>query len=145
MSILDLFEEEDTTARRRGEHILVVDDERDVREGLGRLLSLEGYEVTTAENGLVALERAKSRRFDLVLTDLRMPLMGGVETLMGLKQLHPGMPVIVVTAYASDETATRCMGEGAYGYVMKPFELDHLLRVIREAVPTGKAALQEAS
>jgi DNA-binding NtrC family response regulator len=145
MSILEFFEEEDTTVRRRGEHILVVDDERDVREGLGRLLSLEGYDVTTAENGLVALERARCRRFDLVLTDLRMPLMGGVETLMGMKQLHPDMPVVVVTGFASDETATRCIREGAYGYVMKPFELDHLLRVIREAVPTGRVALQGAS
>lgn len=141
MSILDFFEEEDATVKRRGEHILVVDDERDVREGLGRLLFLEGYDVTMAENGLVALERAKSRRFDLVLTDLRMPLMGGVETLIGMKELHPDMPVIVVTGFSPDETTTRCIREGAYGYVMKPFELDHLLRVIREAVPTGKVAL----
>ena len=68
--------------------------------------------------------------------------MDGVQTLMGLKRIHPGMPVVVVTAYASDETAARCKREGAYGYVMKPFDLDELLRVIEEAVPTGKRPLQ---
>jgi DNA-binding NtrC family response regulator len=142
MSVADFFGEEELGVKKRGEHILVVDDERDVREGLGRLLEMEGYDVTIAENGLVAIDRAKERCFDLVITDLRMPGLGGVETLKGLKQLHPRMPVIVVTAYASDETAARCIREGAYGYVMKPFELDHLLRVIEEAVPTGKAPLQ---
>jgi len=142
MNAMDLFEDEDSTVKKRGEHILVVDDEPDVREGLGKLLEMEGYDVTTAENGLVAIERAKVRRFDLVITDLRMPGLGGVETLKGLKQLHPGMPVIVVTAYASDETTARCKREGAYGYVMKPFDLDKLLRVIEEAVPTGKTPLQ---
>jgi CheY-like chemotaxis protein len=141
MNITDLFGDEDTAVKKRGEHILVVDDEEDVREGLGRLLEMEGYDVTTAENGLVALERAKEQRFDLVLTDLRMPGLGGVETLIGLKQLHPEMPVIMVTAYASAETVDRCKHEGAYGYVMKPFDLKHLLRVIEEAVPTGKPPL----
>lgn len=135
---MDLFEDEEPMVKKRGEHILVVDDERDVREGLGKLLEMEGYDVTTAENGLVALERARTRRFDLVLTDLRMPGLDGVETLMGLKQLHPTMPVIIVTAYASGETADRCKREGAYGYVLKPFDLDELLRTIEEAVPTGK-------
>lgn len=142
MNVTDLFEDEGPVIKKRGEHILVVDDEHDVREGLGKLLEMEGYDVTTAENGLVAVERAKLQRFDLVLTDLRMPGMDGVETLMELKRLHPGMPVIVVTAYASDETAARCEHEGAYGYVMKPFDLDELLQVIEEAVPTGRGPLQ---
>lgn len=139
---VDFFEDEEPVVKKRGEHLLVVDDERDVREGLGKLLELAGYDITTAENGLVAIERAKTRRFDLVLTDLRMPGLDGVGTLMGLKQLHPSMPVIIVTAYASNETAARCKSEGAYGYVLKPFDLVELLRVIEEAVPTGKAPLQ---
>jgi DNA-binding NtrC family response regulator len=142
MNVTDLFEDEEPVVKKRGEHILVVDDERDVREGLGKLLELEGYDVTTAENGQVAIERAKTQRFDLVLTDLRMPGLDGVQTLTGLKQIHPGMPVIIVTAYVSDETAARCEREGAYGYVMKPFDLDELLRIIEEAVPSGKRPLQ---
>lgn len=140
MSILDLFGEEEPKPRRRDEHLLVVDDEQDVRESLMKLLTMEGYQVTTAESGAVALEQAKSRSFDLALTDLRMPGMSGVETLMGLKQLHPRMPVIVVTGYASREMTDRCMREGAYGYVMKPFELNHLLRLIEEAILASKAA-----
>lgn len=134
MSSLDFWEEEEPKTPKRDEHILVVDDEKDVREGLASLLVMEGYEVTTAENGAAAIERAKLRRFDLILTDLRMPGMSGVETLTGLKQLHPDVPVLVVTGYASDETAERCMREGAYGYVMKPFDLDQLLRLIPEAI-----------
>jgi two-component system response regulator PilR (NtrC family) len=142
MNILDLSGEDVPETQKRNEHILVVDDEADVREGLRQLLSMEGYEVTTAESGAVALERAKPRRFDLVLTDLRMPGMSGVETLMGLKQLHPSMPVVVVTGYASNETTARCTREGAFGYVLKPFDLNHLLRVIQEAIVAGKAGLQ---
>ncbi|MBN1208481.1 MAG: response regulator [Myxococcaceae bacterium] len=134
MSLFDQWDKEDAQAKVRHGHILVVDDEQDVREGLASLLSLEGFEVTTAQNGTVALERAKATRFDLALTDLRMPGLSGVETLMGLKRLQPDMPVIVVTGYASDEATARCMSEGAYDYITKPFDLDQLLRLIHAAV-----------
>jgi DNA-binding NtrC family response regulator len=145
MSILDLFGEEQPKPRKRDEHLLVIDDEEDVRESIRKLFAREGYQVTTAESGAAALEQAKSRSFDLVLTDLRMPGMSGVETLMGLKRLHPRMPVIVVTGYASHETTDRCLREGAYGYVMKPFELDHLLRLVDEAIVASRATPPGAS
>lgn len=145
MNILDLWDEEDAKAPKRDEHILVVDDEPDVREGLANLLSMEGYTVTTAENGAVALERAKSHEFDLVLTDLRMPGISGVETLVGLKKLHPDLKVIVLTGFASDATVGDCMLKGAYGCVLKPFNLDELLSQIEKAISEGRPPRQQPS
>jgi DNA-binding NtrC family response regulator len=120
------------------EHVLVIDDEEDIRESLAEILSLEGYEVTTAESGATAIERAKLARFSLVITDLKMPGMDGIEVLVRLKQLHPGLPVIVATGYASDETASRCRREGAYDYIRKPFDLDDLLRLITQALQASR-------
>jgi DNA-binding NtrC family response regulator len=134
MSLLDLFGEEAPARRQNRGRLLVVDDERDVREGIETLLQMEGYDVATAENGTLALEQAKTTAFDLVLTDMRMPGLSGLETLMGLRQLHPNLRVIVVTGYASEETAARCRSEGAYGFITKPFDVKHLLRLIEKAV-----------
>lgn len=121
----------------RREHVLVIDDEADIRESLEEILSLEGYEVTTAESGAAAIERAKTAHFDLVITDLKMPGMDGIEVLVRLKQLHPDMQVLVATGYASNETASTCLREGAYDYIRKPFDLDDLLRLIRKAIQAG--------
>lgn len=138
MNVLDFWEDEAPITRKRHEHILVVDDEFDVRQGLAKLLEFEGYQVSTAENGTVALERAKTAEFDLVLTDLRMPGLSGVETLIGLKKLHPGLQVIVVTGFASDATAANCLREGAFDIVTKPFDLNQLLALIEKAVEAQK-------
>lgn len=138
MNVVDFWEEDFAPARKHHERILVVDDEFDVREGIAKLLGMEGYEVTTAENGARAIERAKASDFDLVLTDLRMPGMSGVETLMGLKELHPDLTVIVVTGFASDATAANCLREGAYDIVTKPFDLNQLLSLIEKALEAGK-------
>lgn len=138
MNVLDFWEDEAPITRKRHEHILVVDDEFDVRQGLAKLLEFEGYQVSTAENGTVALERAKTAEFDLVLTDLRMPGLSGVETLIGLKKLHPGLQVIVVTGFASDATAANCLREGAFDIVTKPFDLNQLLSLIEKAIEAQK-------
>jgi DNA-binding NtrC family response regulator len=138
MNVLDFWEDDAPLVRKHHERILVVDDELDVRQGLAKLLELEGYQVTTAENGTVALERAKAAEFDLVLTDLRMPGLSGVETLIGLKRLHPELKVIVVTGFASDATAANCLREGAFDIVAKPFDLNQLLSLIEKAVEADK-------
>ncbi|WP_437554370.1 response regulator [Sorangium sp. So ce327] len=114
--------------------VLVIDDEPDIRETLDTFLSFEGYEVATAATGEAAVEQVQGEPFDLVITDLRMPGMGGDETLAALKRLHPNLPVIVVTAHASDTAAARCMKEGALWIVRKPVDLDDLLRLVRAAV-----------
>jgi DNA-binding NtrC family response regulator len=142
MSDLDLFgEEEEVRRKKKSGRILVVDDEHDVRESIKRFLTYEGYEVTTAESGAVAVERASAEPFDVVLTDLRMPGMSGLETLIALKRQQPDLPVILVTGYASAETVSQCMREGAFDYVNKPFELPDMLRLIQAAIDTRGGGL----
>jgi two-component system response regulator PilR (NtrC family) len=114
--------------------ILVIDDEADIRETLDALLCSVGYEVSTAENGGVAVERAEREHFDLVITDLRMPGMSGVETVAALRRIKPGLSVIVVSGYVSDASALRCREEGALQIVAKPFDIDDLLHIVEVAL-----------
>ncbi|WP_437964839.1 response regulator [Sorangium sp. So ce260] len=122
---------ERSTGRQR---VLVIDDEPAIRETLDTFLSWEGYEVATAESGEAAVKQAKEEQFDLAITDLRMPGMAGDETVAALKRLHPNLPVIVVTGYASDEAAMRCSKEGAIRIVRKPVQLEDLLSLVKAAL-----------
>src|SRR5262252_7855803 len=99
--------------------VLVIDDEPGVREMLCHELSQEGFEVEMAESGHAAVEAVKRRKFDLAVTDLRMPGMDGVATVEALRSLDSNIEVIVATAYASVETAVACMKRGAYDYIEK--------------------------
>ena len=107
--------------------VLVIDDEKDMREMLAFNLNQEGFEVVSAENGEAAVEAVKKRKFDLAVTDLKMPGMGGVATVAALKEIDPDIEIIVATGYASVETAVACMRHGAYDYICKPFSLQELL------------------
>ena len=120
--------------------ILVIDDEEDLREMLEFILASEGFEVVTVESGLAAIELARARAFDLAITDMRMPGINGIETLTALKQIDASIEVIVVTGYASEQTAAECMKRGAYGYLTKPFELADLLPLIGGALARRTAA-----
>ncbi|WP_437807987.1 response regulator [Sorangium sp. So ce1078] len=122
---------ERSTGRQR---VLVIDDEPAIRETLDTFLSWEGYEVATAESGEAAVKQAEEEQFDLAITDLRMPGMAGDETVAALKRLHPSLPVIVVTGYASDEAARRCSKEGAIRIVRKPVQLEDLLSLVKAAL-----------
>jgi two-component system response regulator PilR (NtrC family) len=113
---------------------LVVDDEPDIRDSIDVILSLEGYEVATAESGDAAVERVKKMPFDLVITDLRMPGKSGVDTLAELKQLNPGLPVIVLTGYASDRSTSRCRASGGAQIMRKPLRLAELLTMVQGAL-----------
>ncbi|MDX9822043.1 MAG: sigma-54 dependent transcriptional regulator [Syntrophales bacterium] len=114
--------------------VLVVDDDAGLREMLEIMLTREGYSVVGEGDGLKALNRCRKERFDLVLTDLKMPKMDGLEFLKSIKESSPGTQVILITAYATGETAVRAMKEGAYDYVEKDFDVDDLKRLIREAL-----------
>jgi DNA-binding NtrC family response regulator len=114
--------------------LLVIDDEEDVREMLEFILSAEGFDVATVDGGLAAIELARVRSFDLAITDMRMPGMNGIETLVALKQRDPSMEVVVVTGYASEQTAAECIRLGAYGYLRKPFEIAELRPLIDGAL-----------
>jgi DNA-binding NtrC family response regulator len=122
---------EHPAGRRR---VLIIDDEPAIRESLDTFLSWEGYEVATAESGEAAVEQAKREAFDLAITDLRMPGMGGDETVAALKRINPSLPVIVVTGFASDEAAVRCSKEGAFRIISKPVQLEDLLRLMEAAL-----------
>ena len=110
--------------------LMVIDDEEDLREMLEFLLSGEGFEVQAVDSGMAAVKLASEQRFDLAITDMRMPGMNGIETLTALKEIDASMEIIVATGYASEQTAAECMRRGAYGYLRKPFELAELRTLI---------------
>ncbi len=115
-------------------NILVVDDERGMREFLDIMLQKEGYRVRCAESGKEAIEAIRHEAFDLVITDIRMKPVNGLDVLKQCKVLSPGTVVIIISAYASTETAVSAMQEGAYDYLPKPFNVDEIRTVIANAL-----------
>ena len=114
--------------------ILVVDDDQGMREFLEIMLTKEGYSVNTASDAGKALSRCRKETFDLIITDLKMPKMDGIGFLREVKDVSPETLVILITAYASGETAVTAMHEGAYDYIEKDFAIDDLKRIIRDAL-----------
>jgi DNA-binding NtrC family response regulator len=108
------------------ERLLIVDDDQLMRSALYESLSSFGYEVDTAENGADALVKFKDGQFAVVITDMRMPKMSGMDVLRGVKRISPQTPVILITAYGTVSTAVEAMKEGAAEFIMKPFSLDDL-------------------
>jgi DNA-binding NtrC family response regulator len=125
-------------------HILVVDDEASARSALAELLKGEGYVVETAGDGFKALGKLEEFSPSLVLSDLNMPGMDGVELLRKLKETNPELPVVLMTAFGGVETAVSAMREGAIDYLTKPLNMDELLIVVQRALEQSKLR-QEAS
>ncbi len=123
-------------------HILVVDDERDICRALEFLLSREGYKVSTAYSGDDALKKFKEYRFDLVLTDLKMEGMSGIELLEKIKEIDPSTIVIIMTAYASVDSAVEAMKKGAADYIVKPFVNDDVKMTIRRLLEHRELQLE---
>lgn len=121
-------------ACRARSRCLVVDDDRAACRLLQGVLAKEGYRVETAESGQEALEKATATLFDVVLADVRMPDLDGLEVLRALKPLSPGTLVIMMTAFGSIETAIEAIKEGAYDYISKPFRLDELKLTVTRAL-----------
>jgi DNA-binding NtrC family response regulator len=117
--------------------ILVIDDEDIVRTSCSRTLSPEGFEVSLARNGVEGLRMAGEDRFDLVLTDLKMPDMDGIEVLRSIKGKWPDTEVIIVTGYQTVDTAVKAIKLGAYDYIEKPFTPDALISAVTAAL-SGK-------
>ncbi len=118
--------------------ILVADDERAIREGCHRVLTNHGYQVLIAENGQVALETLSRNVVDILLLDLKMPVMGGEEVLEIVRKEHPQIPVIIITGHGTVDTAVECMKKGAYDFVTKPFQLDPFLLIVSRAADKRK-------
>src|SRR5205809_1524647 len=114
--------------------VLVVDDERRQRDILQMILEAEGYETTAAGNGRQALQAAGADTFDVVLTDLKMPDMNGIEVLSELLALQPSPLVVLMTAHGTIDSAVDAMRKGAFDYLTKPLEKDELLLVLRRAM-----------
>ncbi|MEQ1724137.1 MAG: response regulator, partial [Pseudobdellovibrio sp.] len=114
--------------------ILVVDDEESIREFLEIMLKKENYEVTTAEDGLRAKEILSKKSFDMVISDMQMPNVTGIELLKYVKESYPDIVFMMITAFGTTETAVDAMKMGAYDYVTKPFKIDEVRLNIANAL-----------
>jgi len=122
--------------------ILIVDDEKNIREGLGKALQLDGYDVVLAEDGNVALEAINNYEIDLVISDLKMPGMQGEELLKHITSAYPTIQVIILTGYGTIETAVNAMRAGAYDFLTKPVNLDRLSLLVSRALSKRDLVLQ---
>ena len=123
--------------------LLVVDDEESVRNLLQRILEEAGYQVSTAANGKEALYKVSLGETELVLLDIKMPEMSGIEVLSKLSADSPDTCAIMVTSIAETETAVEAMKLGAYDYILKPFDRDDVLQKVLGAIERWKRQLQE--
>jgi DNA-binding NtrC family response regulator len=121
------------TSKNRG-NILIVDDEMVVRDSLGKWFTTEGYHIRTVQSGREALETIQKRDFDLALIDIKMPGMDGLELQNRLRQIDPELLLIIMTGYASVETAVQALKRGAYDYITKPFDPDELVHLVSKAL-----------
>ncbi len=115
-------------------NILVVEDKDSMRSMLSQTLTEEGYRVDTAEDGRKALDLVANKSYDLVLTDLRMPRLDGLQVLSGIKEIDADTAVIVMTAYGTIEDAVNAMKSGAYDFITKPLDTDHLCVLVNRAL-----------
>jgi DNA-binding NtrC family response regulator len=113
--------------------VLLVDDEESFVEYLGKRLSARGMQVSISLSGEAALERVKTQELDVVILDVRMPGMSGVETLRELRKLRPELQVIMLTGHASIESGVEGMKLGAFDYLVKPCDIEVLTKAINEA------------
>lgn len=117
------------------EKILIVDDEPDMLRLLSMMLkSKTAYDVTTTNNPVEALELAKKNKFDILITDLKMPGLDGIELLNAVRSFDPDIPIIIITAYATAESAAEAMEKNAFDFITKPFRKEQIIFTIDKAV-----------
>ena len=116
--------------------ILVIEDEAAIRRVLTKILSEESdtYQVEEAEDGLVGIEKIKNDDYDLILCDIKMPKMDGVEVLEAIKKIKPEIPVVMISGHGDLDTAVNTMRLGAFDYISKPPDLNRLLNTVRNAL-----------
>ncbi len=122
--------------------VLVVDDEKFIRDILADFLGLEGYFVRTASDGVSALDVLHASRFDVVISDLKMPRMGGIELLEAIPRISPNTLTIIMTGFGTVETAIEAMKRGAYDYVLKPFKMDEVIHIVRRGIDKQRLAAE---
>lgn len=114
--------------------VLIVDDEQLIRDILADFLGMEGYQVRTAGDGMAALEELSRSRYDLLLSDLKMPKMGGLELLEQVRVRYPHLLTVLMTGFGTVETAIVAMQRGAYDYILKPFKAEEVIRVVQRGI-----------
>lgn len=122
---------------------LVIDDEQIVLDSVGTLLRDEGFDVDVSLNGREGLDWAIERKYDVLLTDIRMPDIGGIRVLRDVKRVHPSLPVIMITGYASVDSAVQAMKLGAADYIEKPFEPEQLIDSVNRALGVSPEAEEQ--
>ena len=127
------------------DQILVVDDEANLRKVLAAQLGRDGYEVHTAVDGEAALAFLREHHVDLVITDLRMPKLGGMDLLRSALREQPDLPVIILTAHGTVDTAVEALKTGAFDYISKPFDKDEVRLIVDKALKTRALARQDAT
>ncbi len=120
------------------QNILVVDDERSMREFLDIMLAKEGYQVSLAVSGEEACQILEEKKFDLLITDIRMEDVDGLDVLKKAKELSPETVVVMISAFATAETAVEAMREGAYDYIPKPFKVREFKKIVKDALQSKK-------
>ena len=123
--------------------ILVIDDERAIRNTLKEILEMESHEVETAENGRIALDKAKQQQFDLIFSDIKMPELDGMELLTALREAEIDSPVVMISGHGTIETAVECIKKGAFDFIIKPIDLNRLLITTKNALE--KKTLQRSA
>jgi nitrogen regulation protein NR(I) len=118
--------------------ILIIDDDDQLRKSFHKLLTEEGYRVKSAASGEAGLELVKSQIPDLIVLDIRLPGMNGLETFQAIHGIEPKLPVIVMTAYGTTETAIEATKMGAFDYILKPFDIPDMLSVIKHGLEAGR-------
>lgn len=144
---LDYTREAKSLKRAEVEHpkarILCVDDEEVILDSFRKILVLDGYSVDTVQTGQEALGLLQTHHYDFVFTDLKMPAMSGVDVTKSVKHIRPDIDVVIITGYATVETAVECMKYGAMDYVQKPFTEDELLAFVKQALIKRQDRIQK--
>jgi len=122
--------------------ILVVDDEKSIRDSIKMILEYEHYEVDLAEDGAKALMKIENNNFDLVLLDIKMPGMDGMEVLGKIKELYPDLPVVMISGHGTIETAVEATKKGAFDFLPKPLDRDKLIITVRNGIEQSKLAIE---
>ncbi len=122
--------------------VLIVDDEKFIRDILADFLGMEGYVVRTAEDGAAALNELTQARYDLIISDLKMPRMGGIELLEAIGVHAPQALTVIMTGFGTVETAIDAMKRGAYDYILKPFKVEEVIHVVQRGIEKQKLAAE---
>src|SRR3954470_3030839 len=131
-----------TTSNEERPRVLIVDDEKFIRDILADFLGMEGYVVRTAEDGAAALNELQNAHYDLVISDLKMPRMGGLELLEAIGHAAPNALTVIMTGFGTVETAIAAMKRGAYGYILKPFKVEEVIHVVQRGLEKQRLAAE---